>query len=285
MLSSVRIISGASSRIARSAERADQCGERRERQHHENQTGRGLAGAFEQEQRGQHDHGGAEQFGARTRDIDAEEQQHRHHGRRDVLVAEHAAPVAGEMRLLGIERGVDRQVGCEDDAEIAGREQDQAGDTDPSRQFALRLRQQHQHRRDRCDTAGQGEALERGGGIARQQHADRGGPAGKQEISGRDQRSQPAQAVAHRKQDGQHGQSAEDEIGHRLVAGGRGVLQFLFPEIGERPQRNPGDQQRADEGCGTNDVHDLLPADFSDQRAPLRNDGKLAHGLIFEALY
>ena len=43
-------------------------------------------------------------------DVDAEEQQHRHHGCRHVLVPKRTAPVAGELRLLGVGRQMDREV-------------------------------------------------------------------------------------------------------------------------------------------------------------------------------
>ena len=208
--------------------------------------------------------------------------QHRHHRRRHILVAERAAPVSRQLRFLDIGREMYRQVRHQPYSEIADRQQHQCGDAEPAHQFVLGFRQQRQRRRHGDDARRQGEALDRGGGVQRQ-HDRRDDPAAEQEIGRRQQGREAAHVVAHRERDRQHGDDAEYQIGQRLVAGG-GVLELLIAEIDERPQRHPGQEQRADERRAAHQVHHLLTPQFSDDGAQSGGGGQFAQDTIFEAL-
>jgi hypothetical protein len=113
------------------------------------------------------DDGGAANPQAGADDIDAEKQHHHHDGRRLVLVAERAAPVAGKSGLLRIGRQMNRKIRRQQYSEIADRQQRECGNGEPMHQFTLRFWQQHQ----RCGYGGnehrQGEAFDRRRGIER----------------------------------------------------------------------------------------------------------------------
>src|SRR6185437_15420529 len=70
----------------------------------------------------------------------------------------------------------------------------------------------------------------------------------------------------------------EHGVSHRIVTA-RCVRQVELGEALKRPQRDPHQQQRADESCGAQQDHDLLTAKHAEQCGSLGLGKKTAHYL------
>ena len=150
-------------------------------------------------------------------------------------------------------------------SEIADRQQRQRGDAEPAHQFVLRFRQQHHRRGDRSDAGGQREAAIDVPGSSDSTTLTHD-PAAEQHEARRQQRRQAracCRASPARPSAPPGRRTPDRSASHCRCA----VPELRLAEIDERPQRHPGQQQRADEGGAAHHVHHLLTAQSADDGA------------------